>query len=95
MGSGNSSLKCGSYEGAGAAGLKVELGFQPRSLKIWSVEGSAHWAPAFPGAAVKIAAAAPAFVDEVRVAEDALGFSLEGTNDALNKSGVKYYYEAM
>lgn len=86
----------GHYKGNGSAVSRpFALTFEPKSVKIWSVNGSAIWNYRMPGALKILDSAVPAFrpAGELVITKDE-GFEILSTDAVLNANNVQYYYEA-
>jgi len=91
MGSPAGNKDFGSYVGDGSAALReFKAGFAPGYLKIWSAEGTVEFTERLPQAAKRLATGVLSFIDGLSCNEH--GWSMESADDALNKTGVVYYY---
>jgi hypothetical protein len=99
-------IKCGSYTGTGAAGLEVDLGFEPQWILIkGATSGAAYdWYLVDNMRGITTGGNDPLLWPNKSDAEDtasniisvtATGFKLEGTGFGFNRSGEDYIYIAI
>lgn len=92
MGSGVNSSVQGKYVGTGGAKVEIRPGFEPKTIKILSVNGQAKFIAGMPSAMKIVNGGANALV--AGLSTDEHGFDVEGAEASLNANGVEYFYEA-
>jgi hypothetical protein len=99
-----SNIKCGSYTGNGAAGNKIDLGFEPQWLMIKQTSGANDWymydtmrgiVSGGDDAVGLKANSTNAEGSSKHLSVTATGFELEGSGGGYNGSGQTYIYMAI
>ena len=99
MSSPNFPIKHGRYVGnGGAETIAIKLGFVPKYVEIFSVEGEAVYQERASKIKKRVAAGALTLLDDgvlpVEKDYENLGFEVSGSDDVLNKDTVEYFYRA-
>jgi hypothetical protein len=98
MASGTSRVVRGSFVGTGALLNVRTVGFRPRTVRLWNIDGlaKAHWQDGLPDAAAwkVITAGTQSYITSNGVTPLSNGFSL-GADADLNVSGEVVHWEAV
>ena len=98
MASGTSRVVRGSFVGSGAALNVRTVGFRPRTVNLWNIDGlaKAHWQDTFPDASAwkVITAGTQSYITTNGVTPLSDGFQL-GADADLNVSGEVVHWEAV